>query len=66
MDDYEKKAIRSAYDLLDQATVELMGKTIPEGGRLSIVKEKIIDAMAELETTGLFERDALLKDSDLR
>ena len=53
MDEYEKQIIKNTYDILSEAL------------KSRNHHELIIDAMAQLETIGIFERDALLRDPSI-
>ena len=66
MDDYERQIIKNSYQNLSQALKDLENQLLITNPLLNpclhSAKCRIIDAMANLEQTGIFERDALLKD----
>jgi len=65
MDEFEKQIIKYSYKHLTLA-IEYYNRFIEtqERSDLESAKCHVIDAMANLEQTGIFERDAILKAND--
>ena len=49
MDQWESQIINEAIRLLDEATVEMVSQSIPQGSRREVIRERVVDAMSQLE-----------------
>ena len=49
MDEWESQIIDEAVRLLDEATVEIISQSIPRGSRREIIRERVVEAISQLE-----------------